>query len=221
MDPNTARSTLGIPPGTTLTSNYVEAAFARAMQGTAQPTDPGVPVTGVGRDRSLLRPLEEARAVLLHRSRRLPPWGEAIGQLSVMQFFLGGFVLFGTAIGLMVGWATWYDGVMSLIGWMVSAVSIAVISMVVALLAGLPLRLVPTLRSRWLANGELTVAGVALGFVVIEIVIAAAPVATVVDEFGPYEARDVNGWALLIAWSLFAFSVAHFVWPLRWTRRRY
>ena len=153
--------------------------------------------------------------------RRLPPWGEAIGRLTAMQFFLGGFVLFGTAIGLMVGWATWYDGATSLIGWIVGAVSIAVISMVVALLVGLPLRLVPRLRSRWLANGELTVAGIALGFVVIEIVIAAAPVATVVDEFGPYEARDVNGWPLLLAWSLFAFSIAHFVWPLRWTRRRY
>lgn len=52
-----------------------------------------------------------------------------------MHFFLGGFVLFGTAIGLMVGWATWYDGAMSLIGWIVGAVSIAVISMVVALLS--------------------------------------------------------------------------------------
>ena len=41
----------------------------------------------------------------------------------------------------------------------------------------------------------------------------------VVDEFGPYEARDVNELALLIAWSLFAFSIAHLVWPLRWTRR--
>ena len=55
---------------------------------------------------SVLRPLEEARAVLLHRARHLPPWGEAIGLLTVMQFFLGRFVLFGTAIGLMVGWAT-------------------------------------------------------------------------------------------------------------------
>jgi hypothetical protein len=78
---------------------------------------------------------------------------------------------------------------------------------------------VPSLRSRWLANGELTIAGVVLGFLATEIVIAAAPVSTVVDEFGPYEARDVNELALLIAWSLFAFSIAHLVWPLRWTRR--
>ena len=92
--------------------------------------------------------------------------------------------------------------------------------MVIALLVGLPLRLVPSLRSRWLANGELTVAGVLLGFVAIEIVIATAPVSTILDELGPYEARDVNGWPLLIAWSLFAFSIAHFIWPLRWISRR-
>ena len=84
-----------------------------------------------------------------------------------MQFFLGGFVLFATAIGLMVGWATWYDGALSLIGWVISAVSIALMSMVVVLLVGLPLRLVPSLRSRWLANGELPVAGVVLGFIAI------------------------------------------------------
>jgi hypothetical protein len=220
VDPDTARSTLGIPRGTTLTASYVEAAFAHAVQVTARPATPGVASMGAGHDRSVLRPLEEARAVLLRRSRRLPPWGEAIGLLTVMQFFLGGFVLFGSAIGLMIAWATWYDGAMSLIGWVVGAVSIAVISMVIALLVGLPLRLVHRLRSRWLANGELTVAGVLLGFVAIEIVLAAAPISTVVDELGPYEARDVNGWALLIAWSLFAFSIAHFVWPLRWTRRR-
>jgi len=219
VDPDTARSTLGIPRGTTLTANYVEAAYAQALQRTGQPPGLSVPAAGYGHDLSLLRPLEEARAVLLDRSRRLPPQGEAIGRLTVIQFFLGGFALFATAIGLMVGWATWYDGALSLIGWTMGAVSIAVTSMIVALLVGLPLRLVPTLRSRWLANGGLTIAGVALGFVATEIVIAAAPVSTVVDEFGPYEARDVNGWALLITWSVFAFSVAHFVWPLRWTRR--
>jgi hypothetical protein len=219
VDPDTARSTLGIPRGTALTTNHVDAVYAQALQRTAQPAGLSVPAAGDGHDLTLLRQLEEARAVLLDRLRRLPPRGEAIGRLTVIQFFLGGFALFATAIGLMVGWATWYDGALSLIGWTIGAVSIAVTSMIVALLVGLPLRLVPTLRSRWLANGELTIAGVALGFVATEIVIAAAPVSTVVDDFGPYEARDVNGWALLITWSLFAFSIAHFVWPLRWTRR--
>jgi hypothetical protein len=78
---------------------------------------------------------------------------------------------------------------------------------------GLPHRLVHPLRSRWLANGELTVAGVLLGFVAIEIVLAVAPVSTLVDELASYEARDVHSRALLIAWSLFVFSIAHFVWP--------
>lgn len=97
MDPDTARSTLGIPRGTTLTTSYVEAAFAHAVQVIARPASPGVLITGAVYDESVLRTLEEAQAVLLHRSRHLPPRGEAIGLLTVMQFFLGGFVLFGTA----------------------------------------------------------------------------------------------------------------------------
>jgi len=181
VDPDSARSTLGMPVGAMLTTHRVEAAYAQALERAAQPVGLSVHEAGDGDDLTLRRQLEEARAVLLDRSRRLPPHGEAIGLLTVIQFFLGGFVLFATAIGLMVGWATWYDGMLSLIGWTIGAVSIAVTSMVVALLVGLPLRLVPTLRSRWLANGELTIAGVVLGFLATEIVIAAAPVSTVLN----------------------------------------
>ena len=93
---------------------------------------------------------------------------------------------------------------LSLIGWSMSAVFIAVMTMLIAWMFGLPLRHEPKLRARWLSNGELTLAGVLLGFLALQVVFAVAPITTVVDELGEYEARDVNGWALLLAWSLFS-----------------
>jgi hypothetical protein len=218
VDPDSARSTLGILPGAALTTNDIEAAYEQARERSAV----RVGQSGAALDDgALLRgQLDEARVLLLKRAVRVPPYGEAIGTLTMIQFFVGGFVLFVAAMGLMVGWATWYDGALSLIGWTVGAVWIALASMAVSLVIGLPLRLAPGLRRRWLANGELTIGGAVLGFLATEIVIATAPVSTVVDDLGPYQARDVNGWALFIAWSIFAFSIAHFVWPLRWTRHR-
>ncbi|HEX6954629.1 MAG TPA: hypothetical protein VF156_07080 [Agromyces sp.] len=218
MDPDSARSTLGIRPEAALTTNTIEAAYEQARERAAVfAGQSGAALDGGGLRRGQL---DEARVVLMKRAVRVPPHGEAMGTLTVIQFFVGGFVLFVAAIGLMVGWATWYDGALSLIGWTVGAVWIALTSMIVSLLVGLPLRLAPKLRRRWLANGELTFGGAVLGFLATEIVIATAPVSTVVDDLGPYESRDVNGWALFIAWSLFAFSIAHFVWPLRWTQCR-
>jgi hypothetical protein len=219
MDPDAARAALGMPSEVLLTVERVEVAYAQASAQSGVPAaSDGSAVAGwagfTGSDQ-----LEEARDLLLRRAKRLPPRGEAIVRLTVLQFFVGGAVLFATALGLMVGWATWYDDIFALIGWFMFAVSIAVSSMLLALLVGLPLRLVPRLRSRWLANGELPIVGVVLSFSAIELLMATASVSTVVDEFGiPYEVRDVNGWALLLAWSIFAFSVAHIVWPLRWTR---
>ena len=90
--------------------------------------------------------------------------------------------------------------------------------MVAAFVAGLPVRLVATLRSRWLANGELTVAGAVIGLSACWLLMALAPVTTVTDELGSHQARMPILWALLAAWALFAFSVAHFVWPRRWRR---
>ncbi|WP_205791559.1 DUF4259 domain-containing protein [Microbacterium sulfonylureivorans] len=149
----------------------------------------------------------------------LPPRGGTLVVLAVVQFFVGGLVLFVAAVMLIFGAATYYDGMLSLIGWVVAAVFVAVVSMIGAFVIGLPVRLVPAVRSRWLAHGELTVAGVVLGFVGCVIIIAVAPMSTATDELGTYEVRDTNGWVLLAAWSLFAISVAHFVLPLRWTRR--
>jgi uncharacterized membrane protein len=110
-----------------------------------------------------------------------------------------------------------YDGVMSLIGIVVSGVLVAVPSMVLAMVIGLPIRLVPALRSRWLANGAITVAGAVVGFIALIGITAALAVNA--REGGAAPAAVL--WGLLaIAWGMFAFSVAHFVWPVQRLRDR-
>lgn len=147
-------------------------------------------------------------------SRRAP----ALGMLTLMEFFAGGMVLFVTAIVLMVEVPSTapYDGIVSLIGWGIAAVVISVVSMIVAMVIGLPVRLVPRLRSRWLANGEITIAGAAVGLVSCLAIAASMKTPDASETSG---APDPLTWALLVAWALYATSIAHFVWPLRWATR--
>ncbi|MGN8552512.1 UNVERIFIED_CONTAM: hypothetical protein OHV15_08005 [Microbacterium sp. SLM126] len=140
--------------------------------------------------------------------------------LTILQFFVGGLVLNVAAFWLLAGSATDYDGALSLIAMTLFATVIAVASMIVAMLLGLPVRLIRGLRSRWLANGEVTVIGAVIGLAACIIVLSVGPVHEVTDEYGTYEVRDANTWLLLATWSVFAISVAHFVWPRRWRRKR-
>lgn len=135
--------------------------------------------------------------------------------MALAQFFLGGLFLYVAAEIFLISAPgdTEYDGVVTLIGWAIVGVSVAVPSMIVAMIVGLPLRLVPRLRARWLANGEITVAGVVVGFVLCAI---ATPPASLGGESGGWS--DAAWWVLLASWALLAISVAHFVWPARWLR---
>lgn len=137
---------------------------------------------------------------------------------AALQFFVGGAALFAFALILTTLLSSAYDGVVSLLVEGLIAVLVAVGSMAVAFTIGLPLRMVDALRFRWLANGELTVAGAVIGVTACFLLIGSAPVRYVADDFGGYAVREPNGWLLLAAWVLFAFSVAHFVWPRRWRR---
>ncbi|MBF4562517.1 hypothetical protein ITJ43_10210 [Microbacterium sp. VKM Ac-2870] len=142
------------------------------------------------------------------------PWGAR----AVLQFFVGGAVLFVTALSLIFSSVSDYDTVFSLLVLGVFAVVVAAVSMVGAFVVGLPLRLIAGLRSRWLANGELTVVGAVVGLSACCLLIAFAPVTDVTAELGTSPSREPIGWALFAAWALFALSVAHFAWPRRWRR---
>lgn len=142
----------------------------------------------------------------------------AEGARAENQFFLGGAVLSLVAL-VFIGASAWsYDGALSVVLYAVAAVVIGVVSTVGSFAIGLPLRLVAKLRSVWLANGELTIAGIVIGFAACCLLIAFAPIAVITDEFGSHQVREPILWALVASWVLFAFSVVHFVWPQRWRR---
>jgi hypothetical protein len=135
-----------------------------------------------------------------------------------LQFFVGGLVLYVAALALLAGATADYDGMIGLISLAVFPLAIALASMIVTMVIGLPIRLVPGIRKRWLVNGEITVGGAVLGFLGCAIALYVAPVITSTDQYETAGARDANGWLLLTTWSLFAISVSHFVWPRRWTK---
>ncbi|MEE6389887.1 MULTISPECIES: hypothetical protein [Microbacterium] len=131
---------------------------------------------------------------------------DSTASLILGQFFVGGFFLFIVAFFLALGAADEYDGVTSFIGASIIAVVLSVVSMVAALVIGLPLRLVSALRARWLAHGEITVLGVIVGL--------GACIVSVVLVGGSGGAA-LPWWVFIVSWTVLAFSVAHFVWPGR------
>ncbi|MCT1394488.1 hypothetical protein M4D51_01970 [Microbacterium sp. p3-SID338] len=131
---------------------------------------------------------------------------DSTASLILGQFFVGGFFLFMVAFFLALGVAEEYDGVTSFVGASIIAVVLSVVSMITALVIGLPLRLVSALRARWLAHGEVTVLGVVvgLGACIVSVVLA-----------GGSGGAALPWWAFVVSWTVLAFSVAHFVWPGR------
>lgn len=149
---------------------------------------------------------------------RAPRRGAAMRALTAVQFFVGGLVLFVAmqVLLLIAPSAQEYDGGVTLIGWNIIGVMVAVPSMLGALIVGLPLRLVPAIRSRWLAHGEITVAGAVSGFIGCVVMVASG----VMSDLSSTAGGSVPLWLLWAAWFVFAFSVAHFVWPVRWRSAR-
>ncbi|MET3935614.1 hypothetical protein [Arthrobacter sp. OAP107] len=91
-------------------------------------------------------------------------------------------------------------------------------SMAVMVLLGLPLRLVPKLRRWWIANGEISVAGIIMGC----LAIAAAYVRGHQQE-GTAEGRHYSAWIpdypmLFAGWLVMAFFLTHVWFPPRWRR---
>lgn len=214
MESDAARDVLGMDRAAHLTRGTIERAYARATFRARAATDAGEydatpSVIDIG----------AVREVLLRRIGRMPPRGDDLTRLMKTQFFLGGFVLFLTAGVLLPSLTTAYDGGLSLVGWLIGSVVIAVASTTVVFVLGWPLRVMPRLRRVWLTAGWALVAGVVLSLAAVVVLFVTAPTHAVADvEVGTYLQRDVWGWPLLIAWTVYAFCVAHFVAPLRWTR---
>ena len=68
-------------------------------------------------------------------------------------------VMFFAGLAVIVAARSPYEDMLSVIGWLVWSVLAAIITTVVVLVLGLPIRLVPAARRWWRANGEFTLAG--------------------------------------------------------------
>ena len=117
-----------------------------------------------------------------------------------------------------------YEDMLSLVGWVFWSALAAPLTTVCVLLLGLPIRLMPRLRSWWMDNGELTLLGAGLGAALVVVAFRIGHPGTVSD--GDLELRvfQPNVLLLLVGWLLLSFSCAHVRLPrrwMRWIRRRF
>lgn len=105
----------------------------------------------------------------------------------------------------------------------VEVIGVVVVFLVTGLvvgIVGLPVRLVGPLRRAWLRNGEVTIAGVFLGVVLLVVAYALGSWANIHEEHGTYAVFSPSPWPLLIGWFVLAQSLSLLVWPARWLPRR-
>lgn len=111
-----------------------------------------------------------------------------------------------------------YDDLLTVIGWLFWSAVFAVVTTVAVLVVGLPLRLVPRLRSWWRGNGEYTLLGALLGTLLIASSFLAGHSETVSMDGVDLPVFQPQGVPLLVGWIVLAFACAHVRWPRRWTR---
>lgn len=104
-----------------------------------------------------------------------------------------------------------------LIGGLITATA-PLITMAAMLIIGLPIRLIPTVRRWWIANGEISVAGIVLGCIAI-----IASYARGHQEEGQADGLAYSAWVpdypwLLAGWLLMSFFLTHAWFPPRWRR---
>jgi hypothetical protein len=95
----------------------------------------------------------------------------------------------------------------------------AVTGLIVGLL-GLPIRLIGPVRRAWLGNGEVTIAGVVLGGVLLVLAYLLGTWGNVDQNHGNYAVFTPSLLPLLIGWLILAWSLSLLVWPARWLPRR-
>jgi hypothetical protein len=107
---------------------------------------------------------------------------------------------------------------LSLIGWLVWSAATAVLTTALVLVLGSPIRFIAPMRRRWMANGEVMLAGTLLGGpLIVSSFLLGQHEKIRVTSGQPFEVLMPNGWTLLVGWLILSFSCAHLVWPRRWT----
>jgi hypothetical protein len=114
-----------------------------------------------------------------------------------------------------------YDGILTMIGWFMLSAAAAIVTTVIVMAGGLPLRLIPRARNFWRDHAELAFIGMSAGAALIVGSLVLAVRTTITDDFGGrFDVLEPNPWTLLAGWLLLAFSCAHVRWPREWSRRR-
>ncbi|MFB7888724.1 hypothetical protein ACFCZ3_11850 [Cellulosimicrobium cellulans] len=137
--------------------------------------------------------------------------------LIVAQAAISVAVMFVAGLAVAVG-AGPYEDMLSVVGWLFWSALAALLTTMCVLLVGLPVRLIPRLRTWWMENGEFTLLGAGVGAALVVVAFLVGHPDTVSD--GDLELRvfQPNGWLQLVGWLLLSFSCAHVRWPRRWTR---
>jgi hypothetical protein len=102
----------------------------------------------------------------------------------------------------------------------VAAVFILIITGLVVGLLGLPIRLIGSVRRAWLGNGEVTIAGVVLGVLLLVVAYLLGTWSNVHQDHHAYAVFTPSPLPLLIGWFVLAYSLSLLVWPARWLPRR-
>jgi hypothetical protein len=164
------------------------------------------------------------------RSARWLPWvlfaaefvltSVVIGVLSVLlvvQLTLTPGAIFGEFDDLL----TWVVGLgIDAAVEVVAAIFVFAITGLIIGVLGLPIRLIGPVRRAWLGNGEVTIAGVVLGGVLLVLAYLLGTWGDVAQDHGNYAVFTPSLFPLLVGWLLLAWSLSLLVWPARWLPRR-
>ena len=127
-------------------------------------------------------------------------------------FCILGFVM--TLVGSL------YDGVISLIGYILAPVILSVTTVGIVVVVGLPLRIIRRLRDWWTSHGGWFLGAGLAGFLTLVL-------SYFLGDAGPIQIPPSGGdpggtvygpdWRLFLpGWFVLAFSIVHFWWPRTW-----
>lgn len=141
------------------------------------------------------------------------------GLTLLAQAVIASLVLMSVVIVVLVKTVITYDGIVSFIAWGLAVTLLPAVAVCVAVVIGLPVRLIPAVRRWWISNGEISVAGVLAGYGLTFYAFLSGNEESGV-EGGIHYRVDIPNWdALLWGCCLLTFFITHLWIPARWRRR--
>lgn len=101
-----------------------------------------------------------------------------------------------------------------------AAIFVFTVTGLVVGLLGLPIRLIRPVRRFWLGNGEVTIAGVVLGALLLVEAYLLGTWGNLHQGNRTFAVFNPSPLPLLVGWFVLAYSLSLLVWPARWLPRR-